>query len=195
MSNVKKISFKGYQNVGYTSFTENLSKPGLTSSGFRIVVELTDELTPDLSLWKPILEKFPNKDGSNFVKIDCAQNVGSKKRIPYISLNGRRVGVIEDNMPVFVKMANLLKNIRETALKYKEEHPSPFKITENYTKTINLLRSHIKNQEEAKDVDIIGDVSWLINNEISIEINELLSKGRLKPLTSYKEIVPGREKE
>lgn len=192
MNNVKKISFNGYQNIGQATFTENLSKPSLTTTGFRFVAELTDEFTPELSQWKPILEKFPSIDGSNFVKIDYTQNLGFRNKLPYIALNGKRITIIEDNMPVFSKIAKLLTSIRETALKHKPEHPYPFKTTGDYSKTQNLLHYKPETEDEAINVDEIRDISWLINDEISMEMNEFLTRGKLKPITSIHEIVPGR---
>ena len=187
MSNVKQVTFKDYRNVGGAIFREDINPPTLVNIEFRIATEITDKITPDLTNWGQILKEFPTKDGSNVVAIDYTMNM--KKSMPYIRLNGRRVAVIDENTHVFTKISKLLNDIIEKARTHKTNQSNPFKVTDEFEKTRNVLMPKSSISEEFQDIDEILDTAIMIQDEIKIEMTDLLSRGKKLTGDSEKEIV------
>lgn len=115
-----KTSFTGIQNasvVNYKGSGKNLTR--------RIIMQLTDEGTKDLTESKPILEKYKDGLGKNFLIIDSTRIVdknGNSQRKFFI--NNKELEINENNLNIFAKITNLITKITESE--------KPLKINEDY---------------------------------------------------------------
>lgn len=107
-----KISFKGIQNVGGC-----YNVIGHENGSLKVVMQLNDEETKDLSMCKDIFDKFPDNTGKGFLRFDENIAVTDEKiGIDNFFVNGKLLEPKEENSGLFVKLFALLDKVREGAI-------------------------------------------------------------------------------
>lgn len=107
-----KICFGGIQNVG-----GHYNVIGHENASLRVVMQLNDEETKDLSMCKDIFEKFPDKENKGFLRFN--ENIAlndDKITIDNFFINGKLLELKEENSSLFVKLFALLDKAREGAI-------------------------------------------------------------------------------
>ena len=117
------VTFKGMQNVGcyfkqYNNDPENRKE--------RLAIQLNNKGTKDLDEFKDVLETHPGFQESDFLDMDFRSypnRLNPYRQITDVFINSKPLELSNKNIPIFVKINNLLKRISKG-----EEIPT----TENY---------------------------------------------------------------
>lgn len=101
---ISKIAFSGYENVSADMRMKG-SKPNLS----RVFLKLNNENDfKDLDNFKDVFQKFPDKKGSNDLKIEAGTN---KTGGTSFAINDKILEKTPENAGIFEKVFNLLHNV------------------------------------------------------------------------------------
>lgn len=107
-----EVSFTGIKNVGGYFTAKNQTKRQL-----RIVMQLTDDETKDLSMMSDVFEKFPDPHKKGFLILD--NEISEERDISFIEgfkINGKNLDIKKENFYTVNKLWGLLNKIQENAI-------------------------------------------------------------------------------
>lgn len=132
-----ELSFKGFKNIGAGISTNE------TASCRRLVFQLTNDGSKDLTNAKVIFDQFPDPLNKGFVKIDCLTYTDSFKREnKAFLLNNQYLEESKENMPIFAQIAKWAKKIYAEGEVYLcLKLPSPFPLETEYLKSTDCLKN------------------------------------------------------
>lgn len=172
----ENVSFKGYQNVLHFPI---VSGPDYmpVHRGFRFVAQVTDDFAPDLTEWKPFLEKFPDRKNDNFLTLDYVENADSVG----LKLNSDPLIDTINNVPLFKLLSKFLSRLctEDKAVEIKT-----FKLTKDFQKSLDRLSDYETDIDELseseietiRDKDSIQEVASHIHEEILSRLVKITSK-------------------
>lgn len=129
------VSFKGIQNVGCATFTTP------TVVRLRIITQLTDEGSKDLSAFKQIFQRFPDSSNKGFLRIDCDINFEDGKLSEGFRLNKAPLDINDENLSIFTKIVGLLKKIHDKSSLSETFAKSSFPVNEEYVKSSDCVHN------------------------------------------------------
>ncbi len=119
-----QVTFTGLEKIG-TSINTHIDS--LETMTYRLAVKLNNKGTRDLDTYQEVLSSYKGFQEPEFLDMDFSiteNKINSK--FPYLNvlINGKKVETKEQNIPLFIKLNNLIKRIAsgnektETSLEY-----------------------------------------------------------------------------
>lgn len=181
-----KISFKGYKNILILPL---MTEDCLKERGFRLVAQVTDDITPDLTNFKSVLKGFPDEQGDDFIRVDYDAFKDDK----LIHLNGRPVYTCRQNTDAFTQIARFCKCILSA---------NSISYDGNYINSLKRLIEFPADEPEHELIELTTDevnafqwqdkikrIASMINQEIKIKMNKHfgLEREEKHPIESFYE--------
>lgn len=140
-----EVSFTGIQNVG--GFKIEVVK-GTNVHWSKLIVQLTDKESKDLSEFRDVFEKFPDKlMKNNFIRLETiGSDTSIKKKPTNFFLNYKELYVNDENLKFFSKIAKLLEKVKDSKEKIlvDKDYLNSNHCEENI-RFLNLLSNHFGN--------------------------------------------------
>lgn len=156
-----EVSFKGFKNIGAGISADK------GASCRRLILQLTDDGSKDLTNAKVIFDQFPDPLNKGFVKIDCLTYTDNfKSENKAFLLNNKYIEESEENMSIFAQIAKWANKIyTEGEIYFHLGLPSPFPLENGYLRSKDCLENFdAESFDKFKDtVEKAHSLSCIIN--------------------------------
>ncbi len=148
------ISFKGIQNIGIGEFVLPNYK------NYRMIAQLTDNVTKDYSEFKDILKKYPNPLNKTFLKFDIYQmNDNSGNLRLNFAVNDQTISVNDNSLHLFQKIAKLTNNIwQNLSLVNLNKVNDIYPTEKKYLKSLDCKKNFSMGESSCSESEIIENI-------------------------------------
>lgn len=164
-----KITFKGLKNVSAGSKSLNGAR-----AFCRLVLQLNNDITPDLSNFREVLKKYPDTTlNKNYLRIDCYTPSEAKTSLDnFIEINGKEIEWNDNNLGLFKKLAKLTTQLMVSP--FKNPIDEGYFSSEDFIKNFNVKDRTKVNAEVLSKPDQVQKAAIIINDTISKAMREYL---------------------